>query len=52
MKAKFFIFMILILLYSCGGGDSADENISVPVIVTPEPVDPPAAAILVFPKKR
>ena len=57
MKAKYFIFMILILLYSCGGGDSADENISVPVIVTPEPedspeeVDPPAAATLVFPKK-
>ena len=52
MKAKFFIFTILILLYSCGGGDSADENITVPAIVTPEPaVDPPAAAILVFPKK-
>ena len=52
MKAKYFICMILILLYSCGGGDTADENITVPAIVTPEPVvDPPAAAILVFPKK-
>ena len=51
MKVKYFIFFILILQYSCGGGDSSDENISVPVTVTPEPIDPPAAATLIFPKK-
>ena len=51
MKAKYFIFIILITLCSCGGGDSSDENISVPVTVTSEPIDPPAAATLIFPNK-
>lgn len=51
MKVKYFIFIILIILCSCGGGDSSDENISVPGTVTPEPIDPPSAATLVFPKK-